>query len=228
MLEAAAVEASRQGAPVEFHLLGYGYRHLLSQPKAALSAHGAYKEEDLPKLLAWLKPDLIWFPAQWPETYSYTLSAALQAGLPVVVPDIGAFAERVVGRPWSWIHEWDRDAKEWVEFFRHVRQDHFAPAVAPSIAATQPEAPEAPIADSWTYDADYFANMSAAAKPTPDGHALERDYLAQFVPERAYTGATKAGILGMLVYLRSLPVLRGVARRIPPQFQRRVKTWLNG
>ncbi|WP_226858617.1 glycosyltransferase [Diaphorobacter aerolatus] len=89
VLETVAIEAARQDAPVEFHLLGYGYRHLLSQPKAALSVHGAYKEEDLPRLLAWLKPDLIWFPAQWPETYSYTLSAALQAGLPVVVPDIG-------------------------------------------------------------------------------------------------------------------------------------------
>ena len=228
VLEAAAVEAARQGAPIEFHLLGYGYRHLLSQPKAALSVHGAYKEEELSKLLAWLKPDLIWFPAQWPETYSYTLSAALQAGLPVVVPDIGAFGERVVNRPWTWIHEWDRDAKEWVGFFKQIHEENFTPAVAPSIASAQPGAPEAAPAQTWNYASDYFNNMSAPSQPADDAAPLERDYMAQFVPERAYVGATKAGVLGMLVYLRSLPVLRGVASKISPQFQRRVKTWLNG
>lgn len=41
--------------------------------------------------------DLIWFPAQWPETYSYTLSACLLGGWPVVAPDLGAFAEKVKG-----------------------------------------------------------------------------------------------------------------------------------
>ncbi len=46
---------------------------------------------------------LAWFPAQWPETYSYTLSACLRARLPVVAPDIGAFGERMRGREWTWI-----------------------------------------------------------------------------------------------------------------------------
>lgn len=228
VLEAAAMEATRLGAPIEFHLLGYGYRHLLSQPKAALSVHGAYKDEELPKLLAWLKPDLVWFPAQWPETYSYTLSAVLQAGLPLVVPDIGAFAERVVGRPWSWISDWDHDAKSWVSYFTQLRSEHFVPAVAPTIEASQPAGLVAPTPEPWNYREDYFAGMSAPSQPEDDGPALDRDYVAQFVQERAYTGATKAGLLGVLVYLRSLPVLRGVARKIPPQFQRQVKTWLNG
>lgn len=228
VLEAAAVQAAREGAPVEFHLLGFGYRHLLSRPKAALSVHGAYKEEDLPQLLAWLKPDLVWFPAQWPETYSYTLSAALQAGLPVVVPNIGAFAERVVDRPWSWVTDWDQDGKHWVDFFVQLRRQHFAEAAAPDIAEAQPGLVAPEPSEAWDYRTDYFAGMSTSSQPEADGAPLERDYLAQFVPERAYTDATKAGILGALMYLRSLPVLRGVARRISPQFQRQVKTWLNG
>ena len=227
VLEAAAVEAARRGAPVEFHLLGYGYRHLLSQPRAALSVHGAYKDEELAQLLAWLKPDLVWFPAQWPETYSYTLSAVLQAGLPVVVPDIGAFSERVVGRPWSWISRWDLDAPSWLDFFTQLRSEYFATAAAPAIEAAQPGAGPAPAPEDWAYREDYFTGMSGPSQPEETGHALDNDYLARFVQERAYSGATKAGLLGMLVYLRSLPVLRGVARKIPPQFQRQVKTWLN-
>src|SRR6218665_4034915 len=74
LLEAVALQAARRQAPVEFHLLGYGYRHLQTQPRARLTVHGAYEDPDLPGLLHWLQPDLVWFPALWPETYSYTLS----------------------------------------------------------------------------------------------------------------------------------------------------------
>ncbi len=42
-------------------------------------------------------------PAQWPETYSYTLTAAIDAGLPIVAPRIGAFVERLEGRPLTWL-----------------------------------------------------------------------------------------------------------------------------
>jgi hypothetical protein len=43
----------------------------------------------------------------WPETFSYTLSEAFAAGLPVVASDVGAFRERALGRPWSWLTPWD-------------------------------------------------------------------------------------------------------------------------
>ena len=36
----------------------------------------------------------------------------------------------------------------------------------------------------------------------------------------------KSGLLSAVVYLRSLPVLRSVAQRIPGHWQRRVKNWL--
>jgi len=79
LLEDVAVLAAKGAAPVEFHLLGYAYRELRKQPRASLTVHGPYQEDDLPGLLRWIKPDLVWFPALWPETYSYTLSACLTA-----------------------------------------------------------------------------------------------------------------------------------------------------
>ena len=39
--------------------------------------------------------DNVKLPSVWPETYSYTLSIALQAGLPVAAFDIGAIARRI-------------------------------------------------------------------------------------------------------------------------------------
>ncbi|HRP19774.1 MAG TPA: methyltransferase domain-containing protein [Alicycliphilus sp.] len=222
VLEAAALEATRRQAPVEFHLLGYGYRHLQTQPRAQLTVYGEYLDEDLPGLLAWLQPDLVWFPAQWPETYSYTLSAALQAGLPVVVPNIGAFAERVAGRAWSWVTPWDRTGKEWLDFFAALRADHFAHARPPALPAGGP-VPQAQ--DPWDYRRDYLPALPAA--PAATGAApWDPATLARYLPTPSASAAARGGVLGALAYLRTLPMLRGVARYIPPHWQRQVKNWL--
>ena len=58
----------------------------------------------LPRLLEWLQPDVAWFPAQWPETYSYTLSACLQAGLPVVAPASGGPVDLVDPSRTGWLY----------------------------------------------------------------------------------------------------------------------------
>lgn len=220
VLEAAALEAAKRGAPLEFHLLGYCYRHLQTQPRARLTVHGEYQDEDLPGLLAWLKPDLVWFPAQWPETYSYTLSAVLEAGLPVAVPDIGAFAERIAGRPWSWVHPWEQSAAQWVEFFTHMRDAHFA-------SGTPPEPPMGAhgVAADWLYARDYLRGLPAPTAPT-DAPPLTAATLAAWLPQPDADARVKTGVLGLLAWLRSLPLLRSAARAVPAHWQRRVKTWL--
>ncbi|MBN9576678.1 MAG: methyltransferase domain-containing protein [Alicycliphilus denitrificans] len=218
ILEATAQQAARQDAPVEFHLLGYAYRHLQTQPRARLTVHGEYADADLPGLLAWLRPDLVWFPALWPETYSYTLSAALQAGLPVAVPDIGAFAERVAARPWSWICPWDQTAMQWLDFFIHLRSMHFANAQPPALPAAVPATTPAP----WHYHSDYLAGIGLApACPAPSSAQLMR-----YLPRPGAGAATRSSALGVLAYLRALPLLRVVAQAIPAHWQRRVKNWL--
>ncbi|WP_265300651.1 methyltransferase domain-containing protein [Verminephrobacter eiseniae] len=215
LLEAVALQAARRQAPVEFHLLGYGYRHLQTQPRARLTVHGAYEDPDLPGLLHWLQPDLVWFPALWPETYSYTLSAALQAGLPVVAPDLGAFAERLAGRPWSWVMPWDMTAAEWLERFLELRQRHFANAQAP-----QPPTHSAPASDDWHYRQHYLQGLPDIGAPSPLAH----DFLRSHQPPTA--AARRSLLLTGLVRLRSHPLLRGLAQRVPQHWQTRVKNWL--
>ncbi|MEB3166806.1 MAG: glycosyltransferase [Cyanobacteriota bacterium] len=61
--------------------------------------YGAYADRDLPQLIDQFTPAVIFFPARWPETYSYTLSDALRSGYPVLAPDVGAFSERMAGLP---------------------------------------------------------------------------------------------------------------------------------
>ncbi|MCW5256784.1 glycosyltransferase [Verminephrobacter aporrectodeae subsp. tuberculatae] len=215
LLEAVAQQAAKRQAPIEFHLLGYGYRHLQTRPHACLTVHGAYEDKDLPDLLQRLRPDLVWFPALWPETYSYTLSAALRAGLPVVAPDLGAFAERLAGRPWSWVLPWDRSATQWLECFLDLRVRHFvcAQAPAPIVQAAPP-----PAAD-WHYRHDYLQGLPDVTPPGP----LLQDFLQSHRPR---SGALRSLLLVGLLRLRSHPLLRGLAQRIPQHWQTRVKNWL--
>jgi O-antigen biosynthesis protein len=44
---------------------------------------------------------VIWFPAQVPETFSYTLSVAMASGLPIVATDFASFRERLSSYPHS-------------------------------------------------------------------------------------------------------------------------------
>ena len=249
MLEAVALEAARRHVPMDFHLLGYGYRHLQTQPRARLTVHGAYEEKDLPGLLQWLQPDLVWFPAQWPETYSYTLSASLQAGLPVVAPDLGAFSERLAGRPWSWVMPWDLEARAWVDALVQLQTAHFATGMPPepplplpllaserSLSATPP---------AWHYRKDYLHNLPVQ-KPTakvagfansgnpslggpadpPLRPALSLAFLSAHQPALSAQAGARSLLLSGIARLRSHPLLRGVAQRIPQRWQMQVKSWL--
>ena len=109
---AAALGSER----IEFHLLGYAYRKL----GANVIAHGPYDNAHVHALVAEISPDIVWYPARWPETYSFTLSIALYHGLPIVVPDIGAFVERVAGRPHSAVVDWDTPITQWRSFWLGV------------------------------------------------------------------------------------------------------------
>lgn len=170
VVEAAALEAARRNVPIEFHLLGYAYRHFRTQPQASLTIHGAYQEGDLLRLIERLQPHVIWLPALWPETYSYTLSACLQAGLPVVATDLGAFPERLQGRAWTWIRPWDTSASQWLAFFEHLRQHHFVTGQAPQVpqvpqvsaalpAGGTPDAQGGGGNDTWSYAVDYCTGL---------------------------------------------------------------------
>ena len=232
VLEDVATAARKQGAPVEFHLIGYGCRTLKTQPHASLTVHGRYDEQDLPALLQWLQPDLVWFPAQWPETYSYTLSACLQGAWPVAAPDLGAFAERMAARHWSWICPWQQSPAQWLDFFTGIRARHFAtgqppeplppltgiPSIATTLAiAAQPSA-------AW-YSGEYLQGLPA---PGPGTGLPPDDFItAHLPPPDSQATGTRGQALGLLARLRAHPLLAPLARAIPQHWQTRVKTWLS-
>jgi GT2 family glycosyltransferase/glycosyltransferase involved in cell wall biosynthesis len=117
-----AVAEALDPAAIELHLVGYPEEQLPATAALRIAVTGRYEEAELPGLLARLKPHVAWFPAPWPETYSYTLSAALEAGLPVVAARIGSFVERLQGRPLSWLVDPRASAEAWLESFALVRK----------------------------------------------------------------------------------------------------------
>src|SRR5260370_19778533 len=115
---------------LEFTLVG-GVESGLPHGELAFSETGTYQVAELPGILERLAPHLAWFPARWPETFSYTLSTCLEMGLPVAAHDMGAFAERLGGRPWTWIAPQRCGAAEWIELLLKIRHDHFLTGTGP-------------------------------------------------------------------------------------------------
>lgn len=72
---------------------------------------GRYRQKELLSLLAKAGGAVALFLNVWPETFSYTLSEAVQAGLLPVVPDIGAPAERVRDAGFGVVYPFPIDAR---------------------------------------------------------------------------------------------------------------------
>jgi GT2 family glycosyltransferase/glycosyltransferase involved in cell wall biosynthesis len=180
ILERCALLAQRAGQPLRFHLIGHAYRDLKTEPATALTIHGPYKDNELPDLIAQSRPHLIWFPVQGPETYSYTLSAALRAGLPVAVPNIGAFAERVANRPLTWVCPWQWKPEEWNAFFMELRACNLN--MESPIANSSPPAPSR---ERFRYE-DYLlpatSRPSIQEKDYPEIHALLETHSRRRMP----------------------------------------------
>jgi len=132
----------RQNAPLSFRLIGWSSEAMPWAPEAPLTQTGRYRPEKLPGLLQESAPNLVWFSVPVPETFSYTLSEAFSAGLPVVVPNLGVFPERVAGRPWSWVVPWDTTPEEWISFFLKIRENNFFGPIPPPMICSESKRPK--------------------------------------------------------------------------------------
>ncbi|HMN72040.1 MAG TPA: glycosyltransferase [Rhodoblastus sp.] len=103
VLETLARTNAALQSPVSLALIGPAVNAARLR-RAGVDVTGVYLEDDLDALIRARAPDAFFFPAIWPETWSFTLTRALATGLPAVVFDIGAPAERLrrLGRA-DWI-----------------------------------------------------------------------------------------------------------------------------
>jgi hypothetical protein len=223
LLEACAIDARRRGLPLEFHLLGYAYRRLRSWPGSTLREHGSYREEDLAQLLGDLAPHVVWFPGSCPETYSYTLSACMTLGLPVVAPAVGAFSERLAGREWSWLIAPDQEPVAMGDFFNGLRCN-FMHGEAPDPVAGEP------VNAAFDYRRDYVHEAPGAVADGPADWTRYHRYYARRLVRSRLPGA--AGIsrgmrlLGRLQRMKRHWLMSRLESRVPLDLKIRLKHWL--
>ena len=210
--------------PLEYHLLGYAYRRLTGWPASALREHGSYREEDLPRLLGDLAPHVVWFPGSCPETYSYTLSACMELGIPVVAPAIGAFSERLVGREWSWLIAPDQEPAAMGDFFNDLRRN-FVRGEAPDPVAGEL------VGAAFDYRRDYVHEAPCAVPAGPADWTGYHRYYAQRLVRARLPGAA-AGInrgmrlLEQLQRMKRHGLVLRLESRVPLDWKIRLKHWL--
>jgi GT2 family glycosyltransferase/glycosyltransferase involved in cell wall biosynthesis len=100
---ACATLAYRDALPIEFHLIGDAQGEPPDGIGDRFRASGWYREEDLDRKIVETDPDVLLFASQAPETYSYTLTAAMRSGRPIAAIALGAFRERLEDYPHAWI-----------------------------------------------------------------------------------------------------------------------------
>lgn len=179
----AALTEITDPAETEFHLVGYPESPLAPPLAKRLRVTGEYADRDLAKLLARIKPNIVWFPAQWPETWSYTLSAAISAGLPIIAARIGAFPERLEGRPLTWLVAPDASPETWRNAFAEARK-------ALTRTKTAPRARPRPVVADF-YAGPYLAPLATPALVRRGPHDLRRPGRTSVVliPELSDNGA---------------------------------------
>ncbi|GAB0117043.1 glycosyltransferase [Acidisoma sp. 7E03] len=181
-------------------LIGKAERPIPTAARHALSETGAYEPEELPALIDRVDPEVIWFPAGWPETWSYTLTQAILSGRPILAAAIGAFRERLATHPRAMLIDPEAGPEETlsalVALAKRAAAERSAGAGAAEALPTESPA-------DFFYEQAYWAPLAlGAGKPAAprvtDLRSPGRTAVV-FLPERL-----DVGVMGACAYIRGL------------------------
>jgi len=215
LLEALASLVASRRIKLRFTLIGYAYRVL-----KRVRATGPYENDFLSALIEREGCDLILFPALCPETYSYTLSAALGTGLPIVATSIGAFPERLAGRAHTRIYQHPPSPEsllgDILSFLSELEEG--GEAKAPVLKIQRPQLDY--------YDDQYVRDVGVAKRPT-NRTAMVEGLRALLSAQTVVTHGRQEKLLRALWGIYTQPRLQGVFRLIPHRLKRLIKRALS-
>ncbi|MGZ5101012.1 MAG: glycosyltransferase [Usitatibacter sp.] len=213
LLEACAKDAHERGLPLHFRVLGYVARPLATWPEAPLTLTGEYPEGTLPRLIALERGDAMFFPAQCPETYSYTLTEAMASGLPIVATNLGSLPERLAGAAAAHLVPWDAPAARF--------NDELLAAAGSDHERTGTPQPKTPVlASMQDYRREYMEALASftapAAGPMPalqSGQLVDpREYVAQGTLVQLFDDGVSCGRAASRRLLREHAVIADAER----------------
>jgi hypothetical protein len=103
ILSEVAELAQRIEAPIRFTIVGTAQNIERLNRVGNVRIHGKYDAPELMTILKSLHPDFIFISSTCPETYSFTLTEAMTAGVMPVAFDIGAIAQRIRAIEWGYL-----------------------------------------------------------------------------------------------------------------------------
>lgn len=109
---------------IQWYILGpIGESDLVSYEQKNLIKLGSYDRKNIIAILKEHQIDITCILSICPETYCYTLSESILAGIPVVVTDIGALGERVRRDDLGWIVPTDALQKEYLKLLNYLKNN---------------------------------------------------------------------------------------------------------
>jgi GT2 family glycosyltransferase len=128
---------------LHFRIIGYTNIDKALKAVGNVTITGKYKPDELETHLAETAGRLALFLANWPETYSYTLSELGKHGFIPLVPEIGAPAERVRNTGYGVVFPFPFDAETVLRTIDDVAAGRIAPLAEGAIPAALFPGPEA-------------------------------------------------------------------------------------
>jgi GT2 family glycosyltransferase len=133
--EVARKLSNTDDAGITFKFVVLGSLHGEYNLPSNVVATGDYKEQDFIDLVKTHLIDAFFFPSIAQETFSFSLSRAFQTGLPLIVPNVGVYAERTKGmRNVFYFDWWKGDISDAINV---IRTQSYLKADDPSVSTKQ-------------------------------------------------------------------------------------------
>lgn len=172
--------AHLEGTDIGVVVIGYLDRQLFPgwRVPGRLFVHGAYDDAQTGALLRAYGAQLVLFPNRVEESFSYALSDAWAAGVPVLASPLGALGERVRHCACGWLLRPGFDAHEVASRLRHIFA-HTGPSGLAEVesALSRPDPARIPTLDDMARSLDAFYKRFAidpAAPEAADAQAMQR------------------------------------------------------
>jgi glycosyltransferase involved in cell wall biosynthesis len=107
-------EVQRERA-LEFNIIHFGKPSKQLLEFSSYFCVGQYDDAEIKDLLRKNEIDIVWFPNQCPETYSFALTIAIESGLPISASNVGSFSERLHGLEFVKVSPKESSIESWVK-----------------------------------------------------------------------------------------------------------------
>jgi hypothetical protein len=169
-----------EGSGIGVVVVGYLDRQLYPgwAEGGGLYVHGPYRSDDAVALLRAYGAEIVVFPNHAPESFSYSLSEAWAAGLPVLAGPRGAIAERVRRHGGGWILGERFDAAEVAQRLRALLGESGADELARvKFALGQSDPDRVPTLRSMAQSLEAYYRRYGSPAPAAAGEAASIDAL---------------------------------------------------